>query len=152
VLQILRENDLYCEFEKCIFHAKEVEFLGYIVSGEGVEMSQKKIDSILAWEVPKNRIDVMSFLGFANYYRRFIKDFAKIAAPLHNLTKKEDTFVWTEKAQSAFEELKHAFVSAPILKYADFSKPFVLETDASNYAMGCVLSQHFDGVQHPVKL
>jgi transposase InsO family protein len=150
VLQILRENDLYCEFEKCIFHAKEVEFLGYIVSGEGVEMSQKKIDSILAWEVPKNRIDVMSFLGFANYYRRFIKDFAKIAAPLHNLTKKEDTFVWTEKAQSAFEELKHAFVSAPILKYADFSKPFVLETDASNYAMGCVLSQHFDGVLHPV--
>ena len=150
VLQLLRQNDLYCEFEKCIFHSKEVEFLGYVVSGDGIIMSQTKVDSILEWEVPKNRIDVMSFLGFANYYRRFVRDFARIAGPLHNLTKKEDTFVWTSEAQSAFEALKHAFVSAPILRYADFAKPFVLETDASNFAMGCILSQHFDGVLHPV--
>jgi hypothetical protein len=150
VLQLLRQNDLYCEFEKCIFHAKEVEFLGYIVSADGVEMAQRKIDSLLSWEVPKNRIDVMSFLGFANYYRRFVKDFAKIAGPLHNLTKKEDSFVWTGEAQNAFESLKHAFVTAPILRYADFTKPFILETDASNYAMGCILSQYFDGVLHPI--
>ena len=150
VLQILRENKLYCEYSKCIFHTTETEFLGYVISTAGLKMAQSKVESVLNWEPPKSKIGVMSFLGFANYYRRFIHNYAKIAGPLHATTCKDGIFKWTAEAQSSFEALKHAFVKAPVLKYVDFKKPFIVETDSSNFAIGCVLSQTFDNVQHPV--
>jgi hypothetical protein len=150
VLQLLRDNKLYCEYSKCVFHTIETEFLGFIISTGGLKMAESKVKSILDWEVPKSKIGVMSFLGFANYYRRFIKNYAKIAAPLHETTHREGAFKWSTKAQEAFELLKHAFVQAPVLKYVDFNKPFVVETDSSNFAVGCVLSQLFNDVLHPV--
>ena len=152
VLQVLRENKLYCEFAKCSFHVSEVEYLGYVISAKGLFMSQKKVSAVMDWEVPKSKVGVQSFIGFANFYRRFIKNFARIATPLHKLTKKDANFEWTADCQDAFETLKHAFVSAPILKYADFTTKFVVETDASDFAIGCVLSQFFgdDSLLHPI--
>lgn len=151
VFELLLKNQLYCKFTKCEFHVDSVEFLGYIVSNNGLQMNPKKIEVILNWKQPTNRLEVMSFIGFANYYRRFIRDFAKIARPLHVLTKKESDFMWNESAAEAFQTLKHRFTTAPILVYADVNKVFVIETDASDFAVGCVLSQHDDeNVLHPV--
>ena len=150
VLTRLRKYNLYCEYEKCMFHVPEVEFLGFVVGINGIKMSMTKVESVLQWAVPKNRTEVMSFLGFANYYRRFVNGFAKIATPLRLLTHKEGEFKWTDAAQKSFDSLKVAFTSAPILKIADYSKQFVLETDASDYALGSVLSQEFDGKLHPI--
>jgi hypothetical protein len=113
-------------------------------------MSEKKVKAILEWKEPSNKVGVQSFLGFANFYRRFIKDYSKIATPLHALSKAGGVFNWTKAAQEAFDTLKHKFVSAPILRYADFNKQFIVETDSSDFAIGCVLSQFFDGVLHPV--
>ena len=151
VLEILLKNNLYCKFSKCEFHVKQVQFLGYIVSSDGLSMDSNKIKTILDWERPNNVTEVQSFLGFANYYRRFIRNFAKIAKPLNTLTKKNQSFIWSDEAQQSFEELKYRFVNAPILIYARLSDPFIVETDASNFAIGCVLSQHStDGLLHPI--
>jgi hypothetical protein len=116
-----------------------VEFLGYIVVGDGISMDGKKIQNIVDWIAPSSIRDVQYFLDFANFYRIFIKDYSKIAALLTHLTRK-DKFVWDEKAEEAFETLKKAFTSAPILVHVDSSKPFFLEADASDFALGSILS------------
>jgi hypothetical protein len=118
-----------------------VEFLDYIVSGNGISMNEKKIQTIMDWIALSLVWNVQCLLGFANFYRIFIKDYSKIAAPLTCLTRK-DKFVWDEKAEEAFETLKKAFTSALILIHADSSKPFFLEADASDFALGSVLSQY----------
>lgn len=150
VLQKLRDAGLYAKLEKCVFHQPKVEFLGYIISDKGLLMDQKKVQAVTDWTVPKTVRDVQCFLGFANFYRIFIKNYSQIAAPLTRLTSK-DKLEWNIQARQAFEELKLAFTTAPILVHPDFTKAFYLETDASDFALGAVLSQMGnDNKLHPV--
>jgi hypothetical protein len=154
ILQKLAENDIHIKPEKCEFHVDKTEFLGFIVSPKGVTMDEKKLKAIREWESPSSVHDVQVFLGFANFYRRFIRRYSHIAGPLFDLLKKTGIFAWTEKAQSAFEALKHAFTTAPILQHFDPNLETVVETDASDYVVSGILSQyHFhDGQKllHPV--
>ncbi|TPX54605.1 hypothetical protein PhCBS80983_g05852 [Powellomyces hirtus] len=151
VLSRLRHHGLYAKPEKCEFNHESVEFLGFIISENGIQMDPKKIAAITDWEPPTNVKGIQRFLGFANFYRRFIQGYSKIAAPLTSLTRKELPFKWTAVAQAAFDALKKAFTSAPILVHPDPEKPFFVETDASDFAIGAVLLQP-DGQRqlHPV--
>jgi len=150
VLKKLLENNLYVKLEKCEFDKSETTFLGYVLSKDGLKMDKEKVKAILDWPVPTNVKEVQSFIGLCNYYRLFIKDFAKIASPIHKLTRKNVPFIWGNDQQNAFDKLKEMFTSAPILRNPDSNKPFILETDASNFAVGAVLSQEFEGQLHPV--
>ena len=151
VLETLRKHSLYAKATKCIFHASSVDFLGYIVGIDGLAMDPGKVKTILDWPKPKTVKAVQSFLGFANFYRRFIRDYSKVVSPLTALTKKDATFEWTSKADSSFESLKTRFTTAPILRHFDPALAAFLETDASDYAIGSILSQAGeDGMLHPV--
>jgi transposase InsO family protein len=149
VLQRLAENDLFVKPEKCTFKAKEVDFLGMVVSAKGISMNEGKVHAIRNWPVPKKVRDVRAFLGFGNFYRRFIQDFAKITRPLNDLTKKDHPWIWGDPQQDAFDKLKEAFTTAPILAYPDNDCKFRVECDASNFATGAVLSMEKDGLWHP---
>ena len=150
VLDKLRNAGLYAKLEKYNFHQSQVEFLGYIVSCDGISMDQKKIQVVLGWIIPKTVCDVQCFLGFANFYWIFITNYSKIVAPLTRLTCK-DKLDWNCDAEKAFQLLKIAFTTAPVLVHPDFLKPFFMETDASDFALGAVLSQLGDGEKlHPV--
>ncbi|KAG9217972.1 hypothetical protein CCMSSC00406_0009792 [Pleurotus cornucopiae] len=140
VLKILEDNNLYVKPEKCAIEVNEVEFLGVVVKDGEVQMEEAKIEAVKNWPVPRNVQQVQQFLGFSNYYRRFIKDFATVAKPLHELTKKEEQFVWNEKRQGAFEKLKTLFTEEPILVLPDTDREMKIEADSSNYASGAVLS------------
>ena len=137
----LREAGLKLKPQKCRFLQKEVTYLGHVVSENGVSTDPSKVSKILDWPIPRNVSELRSFLGLASYYRRFIKDFAKIAVPLHRLTEKNKPFVWSESCLEAFNELKRELTNHPILAYPDFNKKFILDTDASDYGIGGVLSQ-----------
>ena len=150
VLKKLLENNLYVKLEKCEFDKSETTFLGYVISKDGLKMDKEKVKAILDWPIPTNVKEVQSFIGLCNYYRLFIKDFAKIANPIHKLTRKNVQFIWGKEQQKAFDKLKQLFTSAPILRNPDSNKPFIVETDASNFAVGAVLSQEFDGKLHPI--
>jgi len=139
VLKRLEENDLFVKPEKCKWKVREVEFLGVIISPKGVEMQKEKIEGVLNWPVPRNIKEVQKFLGLANYYRRFIKDFAKIAAPLHVLVRKEQKWKWEEEQKEVFGRLKRAFTTEPILAIPDIDREMRVEVDASDYATGGVL-------------
>jgi hypothetical protein len=149
VLKRLEEHDLFAKPEKCTFGVKEVEFLGMIVSREGIKMDDSKVKAIREWPTPKTVRGVRSFLGLANFYRRFIEGYAQVARPLNDLTKKNTPFAWKEAQQTAFDTLKNHFTTAPILAYPDNDQIFRLETDASNFATGAVLSIEQDGKWHP---
>ena len=118
-----------------------MEFLGHIVSPEGVSTDPKKIEKVANWPVPTYKWDIQQFLDLANYYRRFIKDFARIARPLHKLTEKNAAFHWDKDCQYAFETLRNKLVSAPILEFPDLGRAFILDTDASDTGIGAVLSK-----------
>jgi hypothetical protein len=151
VLQALADAKMKIKPEKTEFHKTEVKFLGYIVSREGLKMDQKKIEAVTSWPKPGTVREVQSFLGFANFYRQFIQDYSKIAAPLSELTKKDKEFVWSAEAEEAFQELKTRFSTEPILVIFDPKKPSVVETDASDKAIGACLSQADDkGKLRPV--
>uniref|UniRef100_A0A3B1JZA6 ribonuclease H n=1 Tax=Astyanax mexicanus TaxID=7994 RepID=A0A3B1JZA6_ASTMX len=142
VLQRLSENSLYAKAEKCEFHRQRIAFLGYIISANGVLMDDNKVEAVTSWPTPQTIKDLQRFLGFANFYRRFIRNFSSIAAPLTALTRKATkTLKWSSEAQHAFAKLKAAFVSAPILKHPDPNLPFTVEVDASETGVGAVLSQ-----------
>ena len=141
VFQRLREAGLRLQPAKCSLCQKKVDFLGHTVSEKGVATDHSKTDKVANWPIPTSQKEVQQFLGLANYYRRFVKDFATIAKPLHHLTEKTAEFKWTEQCQKAFEEIRHRLVSSPILAFPDFSKPFILDTDASDVGIGAVLSQ-----------
>jgi len=139
-LRRLEENDLYVKPEKCVWKVKKVPFLG-VVMGEGkVEMEEDKIAGVLKWPTLQCVRDVRKFLGLANYYRCFVKDFAKVALPMNKLTRKDEKWKWEEEQQKAFEQLKQIFTNRPILATPDLDKEFRVEADASNFATGGVLS------------
>jgi RNase H-like domain found in reverse transcriptase len=129
---------------------EKTEFLGYVITMEGIAMDPKKVESVLGWPTPGTVKEVQAFLGFANFYRRFIKGYSQIAAPISEITKKDKTFEWTNKAEEAFEMLKEAFTTAPILRVFDPKKEIMVETDASDYAIGAVLNQESEGKSHPI--
>jgi len=136
----LEENDLYIKPEKYVWKVQKIGFLGVVIGPNGIEMKKKKVDGVLSWLEPKNVKDVRKFLGLANYYRRFIKDFARVARLMNMLTRKDVKWVWGESQQKAFDELKRVFMTKPVLVAPDLDKEFRVEADASNYATGGILS------------
>lgn len=150
VLQRLRDIGLYAKASKCEFHTKSVEFLGFIISDKGIGMDKKKVQTILDWPKPCNLHDVRSFLGFCNFYRRFIKGYSTVANPLIRLTRNDVPFTWTNIEQEAFEALKSKFTLAGFTTHYDPELPLVLETDTSDYAIAGVLSHEVDGILVPV--
>ncbi len=151
VLQRLLENGLFVKAEKCAFHAQSVPFLGFIVSPEGVRMDPDRVKAVVNWPTPDSRKALLRFLGFANFYRRFIRNFSQLAAPLTALTSTKMTFRWSNAAEAAFTKLRGRFVSAPILRAPDPTRQFVVEVDASEVGVGAVLSQRAtsDDKVHP---
>ena len=141
-LELLREKQWYVKAKKCSFFMATVNFLGYRVSAAGVQPDPAKIEAIRAWPLPlRTRKDVQKFLGLASYYRNFIPGFARIAAPLTDLLKQDKDFVWTAQEEAAAQTLISHLVTSPVLSLPDFDKTFFLTTDASDEAVGVVLSQ-----------
>ena len=132
VLTKLREHRLYAKFSKCEFWLRELIFLGHVVSANGVAVIPDKVQSILEMKAPTTVKGIRRFLGLAGYYRRFIENFSKIASPLTELLKKDKKFVWSEKAEEAFQTLKTKLTTAPVLVLPDTSKDFVIFCDASH--------------------
>ncbi|UTT90066.1 hypothetical protein NDA17_003465 [Ustilago hordei] len=153
VLTHLRSNRLFAKLSKCEFHTKTVEFLGYIIKPTGIEMDPEKVRTVKEWPMPESIHDIQRFLGFANFYRRFIAHFARIAKPLTSLVKPIERFKkfeLPEEAQQAFHKLIQAFTSAGVLQHFDYHLPTRLETDASDFAIAGVLKQEHEGRWHPV--
>lgn len=141
VLQRLLENRLFVKAEKCDFHAQTTSFLGYIISEGQLKMDREKVRAVLDWPQPESRLQLQRFLGFANFYRRFIRDYSRVAAPLTALTSTSRSFCWNPAANEAFRDLKGRFTDAPILSHPDTSRQFVVEVDASDVGVGAILSQ-----------
>lgn len=151
VLERLEKAGLQCDLKKCQFSVTRTKFLGLIITTEGIEMDPEKVTAVMEWSNPRNLKDVRRFLGFCNYYRRFIRGFSKVAKPLTALTRKDYAFQWTPKEQEAFQALKDLISERPVLRHYDHNKPAVLEVDASDWATGGVLLQEGeDGQLHPV--
>jgi hypothetical protein len=131
VLEKLRSNQLYAKFSKCEFWLMEVAFHRHVISVEGILVDPSKVKDLLNWMPPTNASEIHSFLGLAGYYRRFIKDFSKIAKPMTRLLEKNKDFDWTEECQVSFEELKKQLTSAPVLILPDITKKFDIYSDAS---------------------
>ncbi|KAL0540053.1 hypothetical protein IC582_024281 [Cucumis melo] len=145
VFAILRDNQLYANRKKCVFAHSQIQYLGHIISKHGVEADQDKVRSMLQWPQPQDIIGLRGFLGLTGYYRRFVKSYGEIAAPLTKLLQK-NAFKWDENATLAFESLKLAMTTIPVLVLPDWSLPFMIETDASGSGLGAVLSQN----GHPI--
>ena len=160
VLAVLRKHQLYAAPGKCEIAAERIEFCGFRIGGGQVSAVPAKVDMIVSWPRPTNVREVRQFLGLATYYRRFIKDFAKICVPLHELLKEPDERLrkdklrpisWSVACEWAFRRLKRLITTAPVLIQPDLTKPFVIETDASEWAIGMVLNQADEnGKLHPV--
>ncbi|GAA5865997.1 hypothetical protein JCM1840_003369 [Sporobolomyces johnsonii] len=154
VLETMRTAKLYAKAEKCSFEEGSTEYLGFIVDVDGVRMDPKKIETVQSWPLPTNIREVQSFLGFCNFYRRFIRNYSTIAAPLTRLTRRDRTsadFPLQEKEIAAFQTLRDAFHGGQIIRHFQPGLPIELETDASDYALGSVLSQrHADGKLYPI--
>ena len=151
VLGRIRGAGLRLKPRKCNFAQESVEYLGHVVSAQGIQTDLRKLAAVNQYTVPTDVKSLRSFLGLASYYRRFVPRFSQVAAPLHALTRKEIPYFWTPECQQVFEKLKELLTSAPLLKYPDFSKPFVLETDASGVGLGAVLAQRQeDGTVQPI--
>ncbi|KAJ8346723.1 hypothetical protein SKAU_G00281240 [Synaphobranchus kaupii] len=141
VLAAIRQAGLRLNPKKCQLLRRETAFLGHIVSERGVATDPSKVADVRDWPVPGDVGELRSFLGLASYYRRFVRDFATLASPLHRLTDKCRPFVWQEGQSMAFDQLRAALTEAPVLAYPDAQRPFIIDTDASNTGVGAVLSQ-----------
>ena len=150
ILQKLWDHDLFLKVKKCKFGKTKLEYLGLIVEEGKLSMDPVKVKDFADWPIPKSVKEVQSFLGFGNFYRKFIVKFSTLAAPLNNLFKKNTPFEWSEEAQYLFDELKWRLASAPVLIMPDQTNPFKIESNASKYASGAVLTQlDSNGSQHP---
>jgi hypothetical protein len=141
VLLALRNAKLYANLSKCNFCTSKLVFLGFVVSSNGIEVDEKKIEAIRNWPSPTTVGEIRRFHGLAGFYRRFVKDFSTLACPLNELTKKNVPFIWGNAQQKAFDELKRRLTEAPLLALPDFSKTFEIECDASGIGIGGVLMQ-----------
>ena len=141
VLQLLRDHQLYAKFSKCKFWLTEVRCLGYVVSASGVSVDPEKVEAVMSWERPKSVFEIRSFLGLAGYYRRFIEDFSRLAAPMMRLTQKEVKFDWDDRFEEAFQELKRRLTLVPILIVSERGQGYTVYCDASRAGLGCVLMQ-----------
>ncbi|GAU29258.1 hypothetical protein TSUD_392080 [Trifolium subterraneum] len=141
VLQVLKEKKLYAKLSKCEFWLKEVNFLGHVISSGGIAVDPAKVDAVMKWGTPESVSEIRSFLGLAGYYRRFIEGFSKMALPLTLLTRKDQAFVWDEKCEKSFQELKKKLTTAPVLILPDAKESFVVYCDASKLGLGGVLMQ-----------
>ena len=150
VMERLKAAGLKLKASKCQWFKRSVKYLGHVVSARGIKCDPDKIQAVKDWPVPRSVTQVRQFLGFAAYYRKFISHFSETAQPLTNLTKKSVRFYWDEKCQYAFETLKQLLVAAPVLAYPTDEGDYVLDTDASNYAMGAVLSQVQNGEERVI--
>ena len=151
VLRRLRANSLFAKLEKCEFGVDTTNFLGFIISPDGLKMDDAKVQVIRDWPTPRKVKDVQSFLGFANFYRRFIANYSDMSVPLTRLTRKSVRWIWSAECQEAFDLLKTAFTSAPVLHHFDPTLPPVVETDTSDYAIASILSLRTDDSDiHPV--
>lgn len=146
VLQLLRDNELVIKRSKCAFAQNKIEYLGHVISEEGVATDPAKVEAVQSWPTPASVRAVRGFLGLTGYYRKFIQHYGVISRPLTELLKKGTMFQWTPQAETAFQLLKEAMIAAPVLAVPDFHQPFVLETDACKDGIGAVLMQH----GHPV--
>jgi hypothetical protein len=140
VLQVLKKNKLFAKLSKCVFGQKQVEYLGHIISEMGVTTDLEKIKVVQDWPEPNSITELMSFLCLVGYYRRFIKGYGQICRPLFDSLKKGE-FGWNQQRRTTFEEIKKALCRAPVLTLLDFTKPFILEADASDTCIGVILMQ-----------
>lgn len=163
VVQVrLQQEGLKAKLSKCAFSQQEVRYLGHVISDKGVSTDPSKVEVVANWQPPTTISELRSFLGFASYYRQFVEGFAKLAAPLHRLVaelggtksrRRSENAVagnWSEECHSSFEALKTKLTTAPVLAYADFSLPFILEVDSSHGGLGALLSQEQGGKVRPI--
>ena len=152
VLDVIRRHQLYCKPTKCLIGALEVLYLGHIITGTTIAPDREKLKTVRDWPVPETVSQVRSFLGFANFFRRFVSHYAEIAAPVDEVTGKNVQFSWNDGRQNSFDKqlLKTALLNPPVLKLADTSRPFEVYTDASDLAIGAVLMQSDDQGNHPL--
>ena len=150
VLERMRKYNLKLQPDKCEFLRKEVSYLGHVIGSTGVRPDEKRVEAVKSYPVPKTTRELKGFLGLAGYYRRFIPNFSKIAKPLTELLKKNTPYVWDDRTEKAFNTLKELLTTQPLLQYPNFTKPFVLTTDASNDAIGAILSQGPIGKDLPI--
>ena len=141
VLKALQEADIRLQPDQCKFHVKTVKFFGLIITTDGIQMDKEKVQAIRKWPEPRNLKEVQAFLGFANFYQRFIQGYLQICTPLTKMTKNEQPFHWEYKQREAFEKLKKKFILAPILASFDPERKIILKTNASDQALGSCLSQ-----------
>lgn len=151
VFAVIQKAGLEVDIDKCEFYVTQISYLGLIFSIKGIRIDPKKVEDIQNWETPMCIKDVQVFIGFANFYRRFIRAFSNIVRPIIAIVKKNTTFHWTPKYQKSFEMLKEHFTTAPVLAYFDFEKEYIPETDSSDNVSVGVLSEYGDdGLLHPV--
>lgn len=150
VFQILERVNLKLNPSKCKFFRTQVTYLGHLCSSKGVQPDDAKNDVIKNFPRPASKDAVKQFVAFANYYRKFVKNFAQLAIPLNKLTRKNAEFIWNDECEVSFQSIKQMLLHPKLLKYPDFTKTFTLTVDASKYACGAVLSQMYDGCDHPI--
>ena len=150
VLEKLRGAGLRLKPAKCSLFHEKVSFLGHVIMRQGISTDPDKIDTVKKWSVPTSAREVQQFLGLVGYYRRYIQDFSMIATPLYRLTERGRVFEWTSECDAAFQKLKQRLISAPVLIFPNFEKPFLLDTDGSETGVGAVLSQLSDDGQECV--
>jgi len=146
VFNILNDHQLLLKRSKCSFAQQTLEYLGHIISGQGVATDPKKIEAVANWPPPSDTRQLRGFLDLSGYYRKFIKNYGILSRPLTDLLKKDALFNWTQQLQTCFDNLKQALILAPVLSLPNFHKSFTVETDASSTGIGAVLSQD----THPV--
>jgi hypothetical protein len=149
VLQRFQKANLQLQLAKCVFAQPQVEYLGYVVSRDGISASTDKVQAVRKYPTPKDAKEVRSFLGLATFYHRLVPKFAEIAKPLTELLRKDAHFKWEGRQQAAFEKLKEILCSEQVLGYPDFSKQIILNTDASRVGVTAILSQVQDGIERP---
>eukprot|EP00253_Pinus_taeda_P031631 PITA_31631 len=148
VLQTLHEHQLYTKYSKCDFYKEQIQYLGHIITKEGIAVDPEKIRTIMEWPIPKDVADIRSFMGLEGYYRQFVEGFSRVAYPITSLQKKGKIFKWTAECQQSFEQLKHLLTTAPVLSISDPEKDYVVCTDASKEGVGGVLMQEWKAIAY----